>query len=259
MILHRAFLASLAVCALVAPAHAQNRILGGGFLEMVATFRDPTPRIYVERPRPQSAAPQAAPVPPLPVPVPAAPIAAPAPKPLPAPVAITPPVQETPAVQQAALTQDYKTAAIPEEFHRRRVAYDGHHKPGTIIVDTPRRFLFLVQENGKAIRYGIGVGRPGFEWAGLKVVTRKAEWPGWTPPPDMRKRLPDLPVFMRGGPGNPLGARALYLGSSLYRIHGTNEPWTIGRNVSSGCIRMMDEDVIDLYNRTKVGTHVIVI
>lgn len=258
MILHRAFLASLAVCALGAPAQAQNRILGGGFLEMVATFRDPTPRVYVERPRYQSsAAPQSAPVPPLPVPVTPS-VQAQKPQ-LPSPVVITPPGAEPAGVRQAALTQDYKTAAIPEEFHRRRVSYEGSHKPGTIIVDTPRRFLFLVQENGTAIRYGIGVGRPGFEWAGMKMVTRKAEWPGWTPPPDMRKRLPDLPVFVRGGPGNPLGARALYLGSTLYRIHGTNEPWTIGRNVSSGCIRMMDEDVIDLYNRTKVGTPVIVI
>ena len=127
------------------------------------------------------------------------------------------------------------------------------------MVDTPRRFLFLVLGNGKALRYGIGVGRPGFEWAGVKSVSRKAEWPGWTPPPEMRKRRPELPQHMAGGEDNPLGARALYLGSSLYRIHGTNEPHTIGHNVSSGCIRMMNEDVIDLYERVKVGARVVVI
>ena len=109
------------------------------------------------------------------------------------------------------------------------------------------------------MRYGVGVGRPGFEWAGVKTVSRKAEWPGWTPPPEMMKRRPDLPAHMDGGEGNPLGARALYLGSSMYRIHGTNEPWTIGQNVSSGCIRMMNDDVIDLYERVRVGTKVIVI
>ena len=109
------------------------------------------------------------------------------------------------------------------------------------------------------MRYGIGVGRPGFEWSGIKSVSRMAEWPSWTPPAEMLLRRPDLPTFMEGGPGNPLGARALYLGSSLYRIHGTNEPWSIGTNVSSGCIRMMNEDVTDLYGRVRVGTKVIVI
>ena len=126
-------------------------------------------------------------------------------------------------------------------------------------MDTPNRFLFLVLGDGKALRYGIGVGRPGFEWAGVKSVTRKAEWPAWTPPPEMLKRRPELPRHMAGGVNNPLGARALYLGSSLYRIHGTNEPHTIGHNVSSGCIRMMNEDVIDLYQRVKLGTKVVVI
>jgi lipoprotein-anchoring transpeptidase ErfK/SrfK len=150
-------------------------------------------------------------------------------------------------------------AATPGEFRRREVSYDGHERPGTIIIDTPNKYLFLVQPGGNALRYGIGVGRPGFEWAGVKTITRKAEWPGWTPPAQMMLRRPDLPAHMDGGPGNPLGARALYLGSSLYRIHGTNEPSTIGRNVSSGCIRMMNQDVIDLYNRVPVGTKVIVI
>jgi lipoprotein-anchoring transpeptidase ErfK/SrfK len=149
-------------------------------------------------------------------------------------------------------------AGTPAEFQRQEVDYDGREKPGTIVVDTPRKFLFLVEPNGRAMRYGIGVGRPGFEWSGVKTITRKAEWPDWTPPPEMMLRRPDLPPHMDGGEGNPLGARALYLGSSMYRIHGTNEPETIGRNVSSGCIRMMNADVIDLYNRVPVGTRVIV-
>jgi lipoprotein-anchoring transpeptidase ErfK/SrfK len=145
------------------------------------------------------------------------------------------------------------------EFRRQEVAYDGGERPGTVIIDTPRKLLFLIQPGGRAIRYGIGVGRPGFEWSGVKTITRKAEWPGWTPPSQMLLRRPDLPPHMEGGLRNPLGARALYLGSSLYRIHGTNEPSTIGRNVSSGCIRMMNEDVIDLYDRVPVGTKVVVI
>jgi lipoprotein-anchoring transpeptidase ErfK/SrfK len=145
------------------------------------------------------------------------------------------------------------------QFHRQDVAYDGRERPGTIIIDTPNKFLFLIEPNGRALRYGIGVGRPGFEWSGVKTISRKAEWPGWTPPPEMMLRRPDLPNHMDGGPDNPLGARALYLGSSMYRIHGTNEPQTIGTNVSSGCIRMMNQDVIDLYNRVPVGTKVIVI
>jgi lipoprotein-anchoring transpeptidase ErfK/SrfK len=148
---------------------------------------------------------------------------------------------------------------IDPMYFRREVAFDGHEKAGTVIVDTQRKFLYLVEPGNRALRYGIGVGRPGFLWSGVKSVTRKAEWPDWTPPDEMLKRRPDLPTHMVGGPANPLGARALYLGSSLYRIHGTNEPTTIGTNVSSGCIRMMNEDVIDLYGRVKVGTKVIVI
>ncbi len=138
------------------------------------------------------------------------------------------------------------------------IAYTGSEKPGTIVIDTNARYLYLVEAGGQARRYGVGVGKPGFEWAGEHRITRKAEWPGWTPPPEMRKRRPGLPVHMVGGPDNPLGARAMYLGSTLYRIHGTSEPWSIGKAVSSGCIRMRNEDVTDLYERVGVGTRVIV-
>jgi lipoprotein-anchoring transpeptidase ErfK/SrfK len=138
------------------------------------------------------------------------------------------------------------------------VVYDGSERPGTIIIDTEARYLYLVQRDGSARRYGVGVGKPGFEWAGMHKVTRKAEWPGWTPPGEMLQRRPELPSHMEGGPNNPLGARAIYLGSTLYRIHGSNEPWSIGHAVSSGCIRMRNQDVIDLYGRVGIGTIVIV-
>jgi lipoprotein-anchoring transpeptidase ErfK/SrfK len=144
-------------------------------------------------------------------------------------------------------------------YEKQLVEYHGKEGAGTIVVDTPNKFLFLVQGDGKALRYGIGVGRPGFTWSGVKTISAKKEWPAWTPPPEMLARRPDLPRHMEGGPQNPLGARAMYLGSSLYRIHGSNEPWTIGTNVSSGCIRMRNEDVMDLYGRVGVGTRVIVI
>ncbi|HWW48836.1 MAG TPA: L,D-transpeptidase [Xanthobacteraceae bacterium] len=144
-------------------------------------------------------------------------------------------------------------------YEKQMVAYQGREAAGTIVIDTPGKFLYLVTGSGQAMRYGIGVGRPGFTWSGTKTVTAKREWPSWTPPAEMLKRRPDLPRFMEGGPENPLGARALYLGSSLYRIHGSNEPWTIGTNVSSGCIRMRNEDVIDLYGRVRVGTRVVVL
>lgn len=147
---------------------------------------------------------------------------------------------------------------IDPMYSRQEVDYYGNEAPGTLVVDTPNKFLYHIGGNGRATRYGIGVGRPGFEWSGIKTVSRKAEWPSWTPPAEMLLRRPDLPTFMEGGPGNPLGARAMYLGSSLYRIHGTNEPWSIGTNVSSGCIRMMNEDVIDLYDKVRVGGKVIV-
>jgi lipoprotein-anchoring transpeptidase ErfK/SrfK len=144
-------------------------------------------------------------------------------------------------------------------YLKQEVPYEGKEAPGTIIINTPERLLYLVEGNGRALRYGIGVGRPGFTWAGVHSVTNKREWPDWTPPDDMLKRRPDLPRHMEGGPENPLGARAMYLGSTLYRIHGSNEPWTIGTAVSSGCIRMRNEDVIDLYDRVKVGAKVLVI
>lgn len=148
-----------------------------------------------------------------------------------------------------------EATAIPRET----VTYNSRYAPGTILVDTRERRLYFILSSTQAIRYGVGVGRPGFDWAGTKTITRKAEWPTWTPPPQMLRRRPDLPRFMPGGPDNPMGARALYLGSSLYRIHGSNEPETIGQAVSSGCIRMLNEDVIDLYERTRVGTRVVVL
>jgi lipoprotein-anchoring transpeptidase ErfK/SrfK len=165
------------------------------------------------------------------------------------------------AAPPVAAPADEEGARPPMDpkFLPQTVAYTGSERPGTIIIDTPNRFLFLVEPGGVARRYGIGVGRPGFAWAGAKEITAKREWPDWRPPPEMLARRPDLPTFMAGGPENPLGARAMYLGSSLYRIHGSNEPWTIGSAVSSGCIRMRNEDVIDLYSRVKVGTRVIVI
>lgn len=143
---------------------------------------------------------------------------------------------------------------VPREV----VAYDGQHGANTIIVDTSERRLYFVVGDGTAIKYGVGVGREGFTWSGTNRISRKAEWPGWTPPPAMRKRRPELPAHMAGGPNNPLGARAMYIGSTLYRIHGSNEPWSIGQAVSSGCIRMANDDVTHLYDMVKVGTKVVV-
>lgn len=145
-----------------------------------------------------------------------------------------------------------------KKIERTVVPYETKFKVGTIVVETSERRLYLVLPDGKALKYGIGVGREGFTWAGQHKITRKAEWPDWTPPPEMRKRVPDLPAHMKGGPKNPLGARALYIGSTLYRLHGTSEPWTIGQAVSSGCIRLTNEDIIDLYDRVKVGALVVV-
>jgi lipoprotein-anchoring transpeptidase ErfK/SrfK len=198
--------------------------LGGGFIELLVTGHDPTPGPSYNRPSPDHA--------------------------------------YAPA-QTGSMVARYDRDAQPHRtidpiYRRQEVDYTGSEKPGTILVDTPNKFLFLVQRGGHALRYGIGVGRAGFAWSGIKSISRKAEWPDWTPPDEMLKRRPDLPTHMAGGPANPLGARALYLGSTLYRIHGTNEPYTIGTNVSSGCIRMMNEDVIDLYDRVGVGTKVIV-
>jgi lipoprotein-anchoring transpeptidase ErfK/SrfK len=177
-----------------------------------------------------------------------------------------PAYQQQPSYQpQGPLLPQQEDANDPAQhrfdpkFEKQVVDYHGKEGPGTIVVDTPNKFLFLVQGDGKALRYGIGVGRPGFTWSGVKTISAKKEWPDWTPPPEMLVRRPDLPRHMEGGPQNPLGARAMYLGSSLYRIHGSNEPWTIGTNVSSGCIRMRNEDVIDLYGRVNVGARVVVI
>jgi lipoprotein-anchoring transpeptidase ErfK/SrfK len=148
----------------------------------------------------------------------------------------------------------FSTSPVP----RTTVSYPTRHKPGTIVINTTERRLYLVLGNGQALRYGIGVGRIGFTWAGTTRVSAKREWPGWTPPAQMHRRQPGLPKYMPGGPDNPLGARALYLGSTLYRIHGSNEPETIGQAVSSGCFRLTNEDVIDLYNRVRVGATVVV-
>ena len=169
------------------------------------------------------------------------------------------PARPLPSMQQQEEASDPAQRPFDPKFEKQLVDYHGKEGPGTVVVDTPNKFLFLVEGNGKALRYGIGVGRPGFTWAGVKTISAKKEWPDWTPPPEMLVRRPDLPRHMEGGPANPLGARAMYLGSSLYRIHGSNEPWTIGTNVSSGCIRMRNEDVIDLYGRVNVGTRVIVL
>jgi lipoprotein-anchoring transpeptidase ErfK/SrfK len=179
--------------------------------------------------------------------------------------------QQAPVPQQAALfssepaqslepTSQGDTAhpSVDPKFDRQLVDYRTTEKPGTLVIDTPNHFLYLVQESGRAMRYGIGVGRPGFTWQGVKTISAKKEWPDWYPPVEMIQRRPDLPRYMAGGPENPLGARAMYLGSSLYRIHGSNEPWTIGGNVSSGCIRLRNADVIDLYSRVQVGTKVVI-
>jgi lipoprotein-anchoring transpeptidase ErfK/SrfK len=171
-----------------------------------------------------------------------------------------PPMGE-PQMQSTAIPQDAvdpRQRPFDPKFEKQLVDYSGKESAGTIVVDTPNKFLYLVEGNGRALRYGIGVGRPGFTWSGVKSITAKREWPDWTPPAEMIARRPDLPRHMEGGPENPLGARAMYLGSTLYRIHGSNEPWTIGTNVSSGCIRMRNEDVIDLYGRVNVGTKVVV-
>jgi lipoprotein-anchoring transpeptidase ErfK/SrfK len=236
----------------VAPQPAQQSGgLGGGFIEMVVTGMSGggAPR-RAPAPRPSSAVASG-----------------------PAGAAVAPdgrqrvlygaPAAASPERQYVAYAGPSAPAAtearreVDPMYLRTEVDYSGE-APGTIVIDTPNRYLYLVEKGGRARRYGIGVGRPGFEWSGVKTISRKAEWPDWTPPPEMLKRRPDLPRFMPGGPANPLGARAMYLGSSMYRIHGTNEPYTIGQNVSSGCIRMMNDDVTDLYERVQVGTRVIV-
>ena len=150
-------------------------------------------------------------------------------------------------------------AQLPDRLRRQIVGFDRSEPAGTIVIDTNSTYLYYVLGNGRAIRYGVGVGREGFTWSGVQSVSRKAEWPDWHPPAEMIARQPYLPRFVAGGPGNPLGARAMYLGSSQYRIHGTNDPSTIGKFVSSGCIRMTNEDVVDLYSRVNVGAKVVVL
>jgi lipoprotein-anchoring transpeptidase ErfK/SrfK len=165
--------------------------------------------------------------------------------------------QQPDAGDQPGLIADDRYQLDPE-WQKQMVYYRTTEPPGTIIISTAERHLYLVQPGGRAIRYGIGVGRDGFQWQGLLNITRKAEWPDWVPPPEMIERQPYLPRFMAGGPGNPLGARAMYLGTTVYRIHGTNRPDTIGTKVSSGCFRLVNADVADLYDRVAVGTKVVV-
>ena len=176
------------------------------------------------------------------------------------PFILTPPVQAAPQLQAPPQAdEDGVAIELPARLKRQVVNYTTREAPGTIIIDTPNTYLYLVLGGGHAVRYGIGVGRDGFTWAGTQSITKKAEWPDWTPPPEMIARQPYLPRQMAGGPGNPLGARAMYLGGTIYRIHGTNAPGTIGTRVSSGCIRLTNEDVADLYSRVNVGTKVIVL
>ncbi|MCW5680261.1 MAG: L,D-transpeptidase [Xanthobacteraceae bacterium] len=163
---------------------------------------------------------------------------------------------ELPDGETPGVVPDQQEAST--EFQKQVVFFRTNEPPGTLIVHTSERFLYLVLGNNKALRYGVGVGRDGFTWQGLHKITRKQEWPDWRPPPEMIERQPYLPRFMAGGPGNPLGARALYIGNTIYRIHGTNQPHTIGHAVSSGCFRLVNNDVIDLFERVEVGTRVIV-
>jgi lipoprotein-anchoring transpeptidase ErfK/SrfK len=207
-----------------------RRELGGGFIEFLFGDRGPQPIVAAPPPNLYSAPP-------------------------PQPTYISAPSQVDPMLEPPS-PPGYQ---MDPRFLRQEVAYAGNETPGTVIIDTPNHFLYLVEHDGRAMRYGIGVGRPGFTWAGTHAVSAKREWPDWVPPKEMIERQPGLPHFMAGGPNNPLGARAMYLGSTLYRIHGSNEPWTIGHNVSSGCIRLRNVDVIDLYDRIKIGTKVVVL
>ncbi|RED30323.1 lipoprotein-anchoring transpeptidase ErfK/SrfK [Rhodopseudomonas thermotolerans] len=164
-----------------------------------------------------------------------------------------------PAEREPAATEADEDAQLPDRLRRTVVSYPTDQPAGTIVIDTANTYLYYVLGGNRAIRYGVGVGREGFTWSGVQTITRKAEWPDWRPPAEMIARQPYLPRFMAGGPGNPLGARAMYLGSTAYRIHGTNDPSTIGKFVSSGCIRLTNEDVEDLFGRVGVGTRVVVL
>ena len=158
-----------------------------------------------------------------------------------------------------AFVDSIATDKKPDRLQRQVVNYPNHEAPGTIIVDTPHTYLYFVLNSERALRYGIGVGRKGFTWSGVKTIARKTEWPDWYPPQEMVERQPYLPRMMAGGPGNPLGARALYIGGTQYRIHGTNNPSSIGKHMSSGCIRLTNKNIIDLFNRVKIGAKVIVL
>lgn len=219
---------------LVRTAAAERPNMGGGFIEFLFGDRPPQGGRYQQQPayQQQPSYQQRSPG-----------------------LSAVPPQQ---IIRQQEDAREVEHPAFNPRYERQLVEYHGEESPGTIVIDTPNKFLFLVQAEGRALRYGIGVGRPGFTWSGVKQISAKKEWPAWTPPPQMLARRPDLPRHMEGGPENPLGARAMYLGSSLYRIHGSNEPWTIGTNVSSGCIRMRNEDVIDLYGRVSVGAKVVI-
>lgn len=175
------------------------------------------------------------------------------------PLSIEPQRRTSIAALPADDQPEHGTRELPSQFRRQLVTYSSKEPAGTIVIDTTNTYLYLVLGGGQAIRYGIGVGREGFTWSGVERVSRMAEWPDWHPPAEMIERQPYLPRFMAGGPGNPLGARALYLGKTLYRIHGTNQPSTIGQFVSSGCIRLLNEDIEDLYSRVTVGTRVVVL
>jgi lipoprotein-anchoring transpeptidase ErfK/SrfK len=169
-----------------------------------------------------------------------------------------PPPAPTIADVDPGIDHTANEAALPEEYRHHPVFYRNSYPTGTIVVNTEQRFLYLITSPTTAMRYGVGVGRDGFQWGGMHRISRKAEWPDWTPPPEMIERQPYLPRWMAGGPGNPMGARALYIGTTVYRIHGTNAPETIGHAVSSGCFRLTNEEIIDLYDRVPVGTKVIV-
>ena len=177
----------------------------------------------------------------------------------PLPLLVSTPAGASPAAIDRPLAGETDPAELAPNLRRQVVNYSANAAPGTVIIDTEQTYLYFVLGDGKAIRYGIGVGRQGFTWSGVERVTRKAEWPDWVPPAEMIARQPYLARFTAGGEGNPLGARAIYLGNTIYRIHGTNMPGTIGQNVSSGCIRLLNADVIDLYNRVTVGTKIIVL
>ena len=216
-----------------------QRELGGGFIQFL--FGDDATRPVYAAPPQYAGPPQYVAPPPV------------YPEGQPQPLYVNTGPQADPMLEQQRPDLKMDPQFLPAE-----VDYRTSEPPDTIVVDTPHHFLYLVQDNGHAMRYGIGVGRPGFTWSGEHKVSAKKEWPDWVPPEEMLQRQPYLPHFMPGGPNNPLGARALYLGSTLYRIHGSNEPWTIGHNVSSGCIRMRNTDIIDLYGRVKVGAKVVV-